>query len=97
MYKIGGNMIYYRLSASEKSKIRKKIEEYELFHNGWHKLCGRSVKASNIRERAIDKMYVADIRLINSEDNCEELYKDLEYPKNKFRPDKKDSIKKGAK
>ena len=87
-------MIYYRLSASEKSKIRKKIEEYELFNNGWHKLCGRAVRVTNIRERAIDGRYIADVRLINSEDNCEELYKDLEYPVEKFRPDKKIKLKK---
>ena len=56
------------------------IEDFEYYKNGYNKLCGYEVKATNIRERKND--YVADITLIEDFGEVKTKYKGCVYPKN---------------
>lgn len=61
----------------DKNKIKDAIKEYEYYRNGFHKLCGRYVKVSNLvitKER-----YIADITLGDTEDKTSERYDECEY------------------
>lgn len=63
--------------AVDLGKIKKAIEEYEYYTNGFHKLSGHSVKAEGVKKVGED--YVADVTLIDDEDGKEEKYKSAKY------------------
>jgi len=66
------------MNTTERQNVKQAIEKFEYRANGFQKLCGRSVKAINIKQ--CDSGYVADIILKDATENTSERLNDLLYP-----------------
>lgn len=66
------------MNKEERKQIKKLIEDFEYYNNGFHKLCGNDVEARNIKKSG-DK-YTADVILNRREDKATERYDGMEYP-----------------